>query len=388
MFKVPKSLALNMIVGPNEAFELNRCLESFSDLKIFDEIIIGVTTKDEEVIKVAKAFATKVINIPWEDNFSKARNAVLDATESDFIMWMDADDVLDKTSSQRFARIKTEVLGTNEHDFYFMKYNLDDMASIQRERIFKRKDSIRWKYPIHEQLTVSISKSPHTFINGVSINHRSTKIGAQSAHRNIRIAEEVLATYPDDNRIQFHLAQDFIQIGEFKKADKLIRALLLKDTYNREQLASLCSRYALKKLYRKGAKSLMEIDPECIRECASYAKTSIQQCDKFAEPYVLLGDLAGFEGKPASAIKCFRTALGMPYGSFGVQGLQYYQEIPAFRLALIYAENEDLEETIYYCKLALQCLPDNEILLETKGNAIKSLIKRYAPMMETEMQPA
>ena len=59
------SLALNMIVGSNESYELNRCLESAVLPGIFDEIVIVVTTHDQEVEKVARKFTDKVFYFEW-----------------------------------------------------------------------------------------------------------------------------------------------------------------------------------------------------------------------------------------------------------------------------------------------------------------------------------
>ncbi|MGH9435900.1 MAG: tetratricopeptide repeat protein, partial [Terriglobia bacterium] len=52
--------------------------------------------------EVASRFGAKVIRIPWEDDFAKARNASLAEVHSDWVLCLDADELLDESARGLF----------------------------------------------------------------------------------------------------------------------------------------------------------------------------------------------------------------------------------------------------------------------------------------------
>lgn len=86
MADTPVTLSLCIIVGPKEAFELERVLKSCQG-PLFDEIVVTVTSDDAEVKAVAEKYATKVPYFKWVHDFSAARNYGFSKATSDFIFW-------------------------------------------------------------------------------------------------------------------------------------------------------------------------------------------------------------------------------------------------------------------------------------------------------------
>ncbi len=86
-------LGLSMIVRDAEA-HLERCLESVRD--VADEIVIGDTGSVDASVEVARQHGAKVISVPWENDFAKARNRVLEENTADWILFIDADEMLDE----------------------------------------------------------------------------------------------------------------------------------------------------------------------------------------------------------------------------------------------------------------------------------------------------
>lgn len=82
-----------MIVRDAEA-DLARCLESVRD--VVDEIVIGDTGSKDATAKVARQHGARVISVPWENDFAKARNRVLEENTAGWILSMDADEMLDE----------------------------------------------------------------------------------------------------------------------------------------------------------------------------------------------------------------------------------------------------------------------------------------------------
>ncbi len=86
------TLALSMIVKNGEG-DLAECLESVRG--VVDEIIVADTGSTDGSVGIARKAGAKVISIPWEDDFAKARNRSLAEVTSDWVLMLDADERLD-----------------------------------------------------------------------------------------------------------------------------------------------------------------------------------------------------------------------------------------------------------------------------------------------------
>ena len=72
---------------------LGRCLKSVA--LVADRIVIGDTESTDESAEIARSFGAEVFSIPWEDDFSRARNRVLRERKCDWVLVLDADEMLD-----------------------------------------------------------------------------------------------------------------------------------------------------------------------------------------------------------------------------------------------------------------------------------------------------
>jgi len=86
------TLGLSMIVRDGGA-DLARCLESVRGL--VDEIVIGDTGSTDSSPEIARRYGARVIPVLWENDFARARNRVLEENRTDWILFMDADEMLD-----------------------------------------------------------------------------------------------------------------------------------------------------------------------------------------------------------------------------------------------------------------------------------------------------
>ena len=96
------SLALSMIVRDAAAGRCAQCLESVRG--VADEIAIGDTGSTDATIAIAREFGARIIEIPWADDFSAARNKVLAEFRSEWVLALDADEILDPESGQFTAQ--------------------------------------------------------------------------------------------------------------------------------------------------------------------------------------------------------------------------------------------------------------------------------------------
>ena len=100
---MPVTLTLAMIVK-NEEETLERCLKSVCPF--VDEIIIADTGSTDKTKSVAAHFTDKIFDFEWCDDFSAARNFAFGKATGDYIMWLDADDVIEGDNAQKFCDLK------------------------------------------------------------------------------------------------------------------------------------------------------------------------------------------------------------------------------------------------------------------------------------------
>jgi glycosyltransferase involved in cell wall biosynthesis len=88
---MPK-IALSMIVR-NAAQTLRACLDTVRG--VVDEIVIADTGSTDSTVAIAREYGARVIEIPWENDFAAARNRALAEVKSDWVLMLDADEMLD-----------------------------------------------------------------------------------------------------------------------------------------------------------------------------------------------------------------------------------------------------------------------------------------------------
>lgn len=149
------TISLCMIVRNEEAV-LRKCLASVKD--VCDEIVIVDTGSTDKTKEIASKFTDKVFDFEWIDDFSAARNFSFDQATSDYIFWLDADDILLEKDKDNFKILKKEL--TESVDVVSMIYNVafdeygNPTFSYRRNRLVKRKNNFQWIGAVHEYLKV------------------------------------------------------------------------------------------------------------------------------------------------------------------------------------------------------------------------------------------
>jgi GT2 family glycosyltransferase/SAM-dependent methyltransferase len=91
------TISLCMIVR-DEADRIRACLESARPY--VDEIVVVDTGSRDDTMCIARECGAQVIEHAWEDSFSAARNVSLERATGEWILWLDADDVLPPESGR------------------------------------------------------------------------------------------------------------------------------------------------------------------------------------------------------------------------------------------------------------------------------------------------
>lgn len=102
MNAVKPTLSLCMIMK-NEERWIAQCLKSVQGL--VDEIVIVDTGSTDRSIEIAKSFGAKVYEHAWEDDFSKSRNRSLDYATGEWILVLDADEVIATSDKEKIIQL-------------------------------------------------------------------------------------------------------------------------------------------------------------------------------------------------------------------------------------------------------------------------------------------
>lgn len=149
------TISLCMIVKNEEAV-LARCLDSVRE--VADEIVVVDTGSADATREIARRYTDKVYDFPWVDDFAAARNESFSHATMDYILWLDADDLIDGENREKLLRLKADFPA--EVDVAMLKYNVAFDAdgnctfSYYRERLVRREKGYRWMEPVHEHIVI------------------------------------------------------------------------------------------------------------------------------------------------------------------------------------------------------------------------------------------
>lgn len=163
------TISLCMIVK-NEEEVLGQCLRSVEG--ICDEIIVVDTGSTDATKEIASGFTDKIYDFAWIDDFSAARQYAFDQAAMDYILWLDADDMLADEDRKKLLALKRNL--DPSVDVVSMLYHIafdalgNPVATCRRNRIVKRSRGFRWVGAVHEYLEVG----GKTLLSDAAVTHR------------------------------------------------------------------------------------------------------------------------------------------------------------------------------------------------------------------------
>lgn len=181
------TISLAMIIKDEEAV-LDRCLKCVTSL--VDEIVIVDTGSSDHSKEIAKRYTDRIYSFTWIDDFAAARNYAFSLARMDYILWLDADDIITAKDQQEFRRLKQAL--DPSIDIVMMKYHVGfdvdgkPNFTYYRERLIRNSEAFRWEGAIHEAIT----PSGNIQYSDVAITHQ--KSGSHDPDRNLKIFEKLL----------------------------------------------------------------------------------------------------------------------------------------------------------------------------------------------------
>lgn len=210
------ALSLCMIVKDEEFF-LRRCLQAVCDH--VDEIVIVDTGSTDQTRAIAADFTDRIFDFKWVDDFARARNYALEQASGDWILVLDADELLEKADAESLRRI---IRDTDQDAFFLQQYNYSnnplepDWIPVEQPsdysldyrgyrknpiaRLFRNREDIRYHGRIHEVIDLSLESLPYT-VTDIPIHHHANSDPSKPREARglnyLRMMDEELREHPD-----------------------------------------------------------------------------------------------------------------------------------------------------------------------------------------------
>ncbi|MDO7907630.1 glycosyltransferase family 2 protein [Paenibacillus sp. JX-17] len=354
------TISLCMIVK-NEENVLRRCMDSVHDL--VDEIIIVDTGSSDRTKEIAAEYTSRIFDLEWTDDFAAARNYAFEQAAMQYIMWLDADDVLHEQDRIKFAQLKQTL--SWEPDAMMCNYHLafdehgNAAATSRRYRLVKRSQGYRWRNPVHEYLDITGGKVLQT---DIAVSHY--REGDHTA-RNISILQKWMENGGKlEGRMLFFYANELLDQRQYREAAECYEDYFRESVAYREDRIAACSKLA---------------------ECYHHLGQKEKKLDRLIKSFHydvphadICCSIAGcFEEREewALAIYWYERALEsrLPEGYMGVVNLACFTWLPHFQLCLCYARLGQLQQALEHNGHALSYLPEDANLLENKRRLEQAL---------------
>ncbi|MGK7930973.1 MAG: glycosyltransferase [Microcystaceae cyanobacterium] len=223
-------LSLCMIVK-NEEKTLPSCLESVKNL--VDEMVVVDTGSTDKTIKIAEELGAKVPSITWPNNFAIARNEALQFTSGDWILVLDADEVL---TEEIIPDIKKAI---EQPDALVINLIRHEIGAIQSpyslvSRLFRKHPRLEFSRPYHAMIDDSVTQllkveSHWQIVNlsNIAVKHYGYQPQAISALNKSQRAKEAMEGFLKDNPYDSYtcnkLGALYLQMGKRKQGIKLLK---------------------------------------------------------------------------------------------------------------------------------------------------------------------
>lgn len=180
------TISLCMIVK-NEEEVIGRCLESVKD--VVDEINIVDTGSTDQTKQIVQQYTNRIYDFKWINHFAAARNFSFEKATKEYILWLDADDVLLPEDQEKLKELKKSLQPSIDAVSMNYKLSVDEEGNvtsfIRRNRLVKREKNFQWIGAVHEYLSVF----GNILDSQISVSHKPL---SHDTDRNITIYTQLI----------------------------------------------------------------------------------------------------------------------------------------------------------------------------------------------------
>ena len=244
---VRHTLTLAMIVK-DEGERLPECLSCASP--IVDEIVVVDTGSTDNTIDIARGFGAKTFSYKWCDDFSAARNESLRHATGDWVMVLDADEII---APDDLPRVREFVDGDEFDAVQFVVANYSDECQsmwwtpvgkscaqargfsgsirVPLVRMWRNKAEYRFRGCVHETVVESIREAGGKIAEtDIVIHHYGKESSAGEKSRiYLDLGMRNVSERPNDPKAHYDLAVQLKELDRLEEAEHHYRVALSLD---------------------------------------------------------------------------------------------------------------------------------------------------------------
>jgi FkbM family methyltransferase len=285
--KKKPALSLCMIVKDEEDC-LAKCL--MSAIPVVDEIIIVDTGSTDRTKAIAKTFGARVYDFEWTDDFSEARNLSLSKATGNWILVLDADEVISPLDYDRLTKIAKnnpeppKAYSINTKNYvkppYVIGWTCNSGEYPDEEegtgwypswkvRLFPNDNRIRFENPVHELVEPALKRNDIQITKSDIPVHHYGQIDREhyvaKGDKYYQLGKKKLEEKGDDLQSLVELAtQAGGEFGKYEEAVDLWKRVLQIDHRNTKALVNMGGALLKLEKYeatRTASKMAMTLDP-------------------------------------------------------------------------------------------------------------------------------
>lgn len=219
------------MIVKNEAANLSRCLNSVKG--IVNELIVLDTGSTDSTVAIARSLGAQVYSFEWCNDFSIARNVALQYVTGDWVLVLDADEVLvpDVVPLLRQAMQQEWAIVVN-----LVRQEVGAVQSPYSlvSRLFRRHPDVTFSRPYHAMVDDSVAallqREPQWQVVNcpeVAILHYGYEPGTIASRQKLATAqatmEGFLAANPQDPYVCSKLGALYVQLGDLPRGIELLQ---------------------------------------------------------------------------------------------------------------------------------------------------------------------
>jgi glycosyltransferase involved in cell wall biosynthesis len=325
-------ITLAMMVR-NEEAHLGRCLEAMKGH--VDDIVIVDTGSTDKTVEIAKSYGAKVYHHPWEDSFSIGRNHVISHVETEWLLQLDADEVMPPEDAKQVRDVMKSAHKSDTNLIHMVLINKaedghEEMSIINTGKIMRVTPALYFKNRVHNKLVCP----GHTRLTNLKIIHygynlEDEELMSKKKERTTRLLLMQAEEQPEDPDTFYYLTIQYLRYEDWdlaikygKKAVSLYKEFEPKSQLQLLAMHSIAVSYYHKASARDIPKETQKLMfDECIRNSEMalelypdyldsnallssvyFALKDYDKCWKYSEKYLQVCDMLKKDKSKATVI--------------------------------------------------------------------------------------
>jgi glycosyltransferase involved in cell wall biosynthesis len=329
-------VSLCMIVK-NEEKNLRKCLESVNSY--VDEIVVIDTGSTDQTKEIARKYTDKIFDYAWCDDFAKARNYSLSKADNDWVLILDADEIIlrfDKKSVYDFVQSNLKAVGRIKRINPFQGEKEENIYIERVNRLFNKK-YYYYEGAIHEQVVAKDGSHYSMMPVEIEVDHigyLDEVIGfTNKLERNIDLLLKSIKNCPTDPYLHYQIGKSYYKKKDFQKAyESFIKSISLCTNFRLEYVQDLIESYGYTLL-------------KCGKYCEAMDLEKYQFYYGNSPDYNFVMALIYMNnGRFQEAVESFENCIGENEGK--IEGVNSY--LPNYNIGVIYEALGINESAIMY----------------------------------------